>query len=210
MSERHLFFAVETCFFQKTGRWKKSCPSRAHGRFWWFRLSESSIHHLRTRPPGPYLYIQLGQTDTCDMRITHEESGTVYEITEQKGSFTLTDSSSERSYSFKESYEALWCAIELIRNSSFDKLKEDDLKEISKYAQVSLSSIPKSLIAMLKREKINRTYYDQTFLKLLSSYRIAIKTVVISNKTNFIVYHELAHLVRGFTGTKLSIPAVRN
>jgi hypothetical protein len=143
------------------------------------------------------------------MRIIHEESGAVYEITEQKGNFTLMDSSTGRSYAFKESYEALWCAIELIRNSSFDKLNEDDLKEISKHAQVTLSSIPKSLISMLKREKINRTYYDQTFLKLLTSYRSAKETVVVSNKTNFSICHELAHIVRGFTGTKLSIPALR-
>jgi dsRNA-specific ribonuclease len=143
------------------------------------------------------------------MRINHEESGAVYEIREQKGSFTLTDSSTGRSSVFKESYEALWGAIELIRNSSLDKLNEDDLKVISKHAQVALSSIPKSLIPALKREKINRTYYDQTFLKLLSSYRGGKETIVVSNKTNFIVHHELAHLVRAFMGTKLTIPTAR-
>lgn len=140
------------------------------------------------------------------MRIDHQESGISYEITEERGGFKLVNSCTNRPYFFKESYEALWLAIELIRNSSFDNLTEDDLKEIYKSSRVALSSVPKSLIAMLRREKISRTYYDQIFLELLSLHRSGKESVLISNKTNFIVHHELGHLIRNFVGSKSSLP----
>jgi hypothetical protein len=64
-------------------------------------------------------------------------------------------------------------------------------------------------MATLKREKISRTYYDQIFLKLLSSYRTGTESVLVSNKTNFIVYHELAHMIRSIMGVRLSVTAVK-
>jgi hypothetical protein len=143
------------------------------------------------------------------MQISHAESGTTYQITEQNGSVVLLDSSTNRSYSFKEYYEALWCAIELTRISSFDLLNDLDLIELCKRSHISLDTLPKSVMATLKREKINRTYYDQIFLKLLSSYRAGSESVLVSNKTNFIVYHELAHMIRGIMGVRISMTAVK-
>lgn len=143
------------------------------------------------------------------MRISHAESGTTYQITEEKGTIVLLDSSTNRSYTFKEYYEALWCAIELIRNSSFDQLNDLDLSEVCKRAHISLDTLPRSVMTTLKREKISRTYYDQIFLKLLSSYRAGSETVLVSNKTNFIVYHELAHMIRSIMGVRLPVTAVK-
>lgn len=151
----------------------------------------------------------IAQTNSSIMTVHHEESKTVYDITEHESNYKLVDSSTNRTYFFKESYEAVWFVIELIRNSSFDKLSEDDLKEITKRSHLDLPVIPKSLIAMLKREKISRTYYDQIFLKLLSQYRAGVDSITVSNKTNFIVNHEVGHLVRNITGAKPSFPSVK-
>jgi hypothetical protein len=143
------------------------------------------------------------------MRIRHDESGNVYEITEEKGGFKLLDSRTNRAHTFKEAYEAIWMAIEIIRNTSFDFVGDDDLEHITKRAHLNTSSLPKSLLSSLKREKINRTYYDQIFLKILSHYRSGHEEVVVSNKTNFIVDYEITFLVRKSLGVNLSIPDYR-
>lgn len=143
------------------------------------------------------------------MRVSHEESGIFYDIVEEKGNFRLIDSSTNRSYNFKEAYEALWATIELMRNLSFDILAEMQLQEIMKRSHVSLSSIPRSVLQVLKKEKISRTHYDQIFLRLLSQYRSGIQAIAFSNKTNFIIDHEVMFLLRKFSGLSLSVPTVR-
>lgn len=143
------------------------------------------------------------------MRVSHEESGIFYEILEDKGSFRLIDSSTNRSYIFKEAYEALWATIELMRNLSFEVLAEMQLQEIMKRSHVSLSAIPKSVLQVLKKEKISRPHYDQIFLRLLSQYRSGIKAIAFSNKTNFVIDHEIVFLLRKFSSLGLSVPAAR-
>lgn len=142
------------------------------------------------------------------MRVSHEESGIFYDIIEERGSFKLVDSSTHRSYHFKEAYEALWAAIELMRNNSFDMLADLHFQEIMRRSHISWSSaMPRSVLALLKKEKISRTYYDQIFLKLLTQYRSGTKSVAVSNKTNFVVDHEIAFLLRKFSTASLAIPA---
>jgi hypothetical protein len=143
------------------------------------------------------------------MRVSHEESGIFYDIIEESGNFRLIDSSTNRSYNFKESYEALWATIELMRNTSFEILADLHLQEIMKRSHLSLTTIPRSVLALLKKEKISRTYYDQIFLRLLTQYRSGTRAIAFSNKTNFVVDHEIAFLLRKFSGAGLSIPAVR-
>src|SRR5688572_21010594 len=98
------------------------------------------------------------------MKIRHDESGNVYEIIEEQNGFRLLESSTNRSYTFKEAYEAIWMAIEIIRNSSLQSLAEAHLQTITKRAKLDIST-PKSLLSSIKKEKIIRTYYDQLFLK---------------------------------------------
>lgn len=139
------------------------------------------------------------------MRIRHEETGVEYEISENNGNFRLHDSATNRSYSFNEAYEAIWMTIEIIRNSSLESLAEDHLQTITKRAHLNTSAVPKALLSSLKKEKINRTYYDQLFLKILSCYRNGHTDVVISNKTNFVLDHELNFLLRKSLGVNLFI-----
>lgn len=140
------------------------------------------------------------------MRIRHEETGIEYEISENNGNFRLYDPATNRSYTFKEAYEAIWMTIEIIRNSSLESLAEDHLQTITKRAHLNTSAVPKALLSTLKKEKINRTYYDQLFLKILSSYRNGQNNVVVSNKTNFVLDHELNFLLRKSLGVNLFIP----
>ncbi len=142
------------------------------------------------------------------MKITHKESGAVYEITQQKESFKLHDYGTERSYYFKESYDAIWHVIELTRNISFDFLDDENLKEIARRAHLTLETVPKSLMSSIKKETLNRTYYDQIFMKLLTNYRAGMDEVVLSNKTNFVVDHEVGNLLKSAMGIRLSIPSV--
>jgi hypothetical protein len=143
------------------------------------------------------------------MKICHTESGNVYEITEQKESYKLFDSKNNKSYSFKESYEAIWFTIELIRGVSFDILSDENLNTLVRKAQLPIPSLPKSVIQQLKKEKISHTYYDQVFLKLLTAYRCGHQEINVSNQTNFDVQHELIHMVRKLLGAKLSIPTIK-
>jgi len=143
------------------------------------------------------------------MKVSHQESGILYEITEENGAVKLLDFSTSKSYTFKEAYEAIWMTIELIRNHSFDFIIEDDLNKIAQRAHLSLSGIPRSLIALLKREKINRTYYDQFFLKMLSLYRSGNEAIAVSNKTNFIIDHEISFLLRRSFASNLAAQTVR-
>jgi hypothetical protein len=143
------------------------------------------------------------------MRIVHVEGNVSYQVTEQKSGVTLLDSSTNRSHTFKETYEALWCTIELIRNTSFDRLSEEEIHDMCKRSQLTINTVPKSLLTMLRREKISRTHYDQIFLKLLSAYRAGTEQVQLSNKTNFIIYHELVHLLRDVMRPKLGAPVVK-
>ena len=135
------------------------------------------------------------------MRIHHQETGFFYEITEQNDNYKLFESASNRYHTFKEAYEGIWYAIEQIRNISLDKIEEDHFTEIAKRSNLSLASISKSLTVHLKKEKISRTYYDQLFLKLLSHFRGGIDSVTVSNKTNFVIDHEVAFLFRKSLGT---------
>ena len=137
------------------------------------------------------------------MRIYHEESNVYYEITEQKGVYKLVDSKTSRMYTFKESYEAIWQAIELIRINSFDVLSEDDLSAIWKAFRFTIP-FPKTLLGNLKREKVNRTYYDQVFMKVLSQYRSGAEVIQLKNNSNFSIQHELVHLIRQMMGSKVS------
>jgi hypothetical protein len=141
------------------------------------------------------------------MRVSHEESGIFYDIIEERGNVKLVDSSTNRSYNFKEAYEALWAAIEMMRNVSFDLLADIQIQEIMKRSHVSLSVVPRSVLGVLKKEKISRTYYDQIFLKLLTQYRSGRQAIAFSNKTNFIIDHEISFLLRKFPGIGLAIPA---
>ena len=142
------------------------------------------------------------------MKIYHEEGAVVYEISELKDGYKLHDTRNNKVHSYKESYEAIWSAIELIRNSSLDLLTEEDLKMTAQKLQLNLNSIPKALLTQLKKEKISHTYYDQIFLKLLTSYRCGHPEISVSNKTNFIIQHELQFLIRKMVGSKLSIPTI--
>jgi hypothetical protein len=143
------------------------------------------------------------------MKIYHEESKVFYEVNEQNDAFKLLDSKSNKTYTFKESYEAIWFAIELIRQASFDALSDEDLKRLVKKAQVPEDRISKNLILTLKKERINHTYYDQVFLKLLTSYRCGHEEVKVCNKSNFVIDHELAFMIRKTVGTRLAIPSVK-
>jgi hypothetical protein len=136
----------------------------------------------------------------------HDESGNVYEIIEDRGSFKLLDYNDGHSYMFKEAYEAIWAAIEIIRNLSLDSITDDHLLQIVKRAHVALTSSPRSVMSAIKREKMIRTYYDQIFLKILSQYRSGNETIMVSNKTNFFVDHEITSLIRKSLGVNLSIP----
>ena len=140
------------------------------------------------------------------MRVSHEESGIFYDILEEKGTFRLIDSSTNRSYNFKEAYEALWATIELMRNLSFEFLADMQLQEIMKRSHVSLSTIPRSALQVLKKEKISRPHYDQIFLRLLSQYRSGIKDIAFSNKTNFMIDHEVIFLLRKFSAISFRAP----
>jgi hypothetical protein len=139
------------------------------------------------------------------MKITHQESNFFYDIIEQSRSVKLIDSATNRAYYFKESYEAIWCLIELVRNTSIDHISDNDLKEIASRAHLSLNEVTKSRVAAFKKEKIDHTYYDQVFLKLLSQYRSGADTFTLSNKTNFSIQHEMIHLIRQSASRTLSV-----
>lgn len=141
------------------------------------------------------------------MKIIHFESGNIFEITDHQVNFRLFDSGANRSYLFKESYEAIWHAIELIRNLSYDLMTPAHFNDIAKHAHVPAEAINPSVIAALKKENIVRTYYDQLFLKLLSSYRQGTDSMTLSNRTNFIIDHEVASLLRTSTGSSFTIPS---
>jgi hypothetical protein len=143
------------------------------------------------------------------MKIYHEQSKVFYEVTEEKDAFRLVDSRTSKTYSFKESYAAIWFAIELIRQASFEAMTDEELKQLVQKAQVPAEKVSKNLILALRKEKINHTYYDQIFLKLLTSYRCGHEEVKVCNNTNFVVQHELAFMLRKTIGTKLTIPTVR-
>lgn len=143
------------------------------------------------------------------MKIYHEQSKVFYDVNEQKDAFKLLDSRSNKTYTFKESYEAIWFAIELIRQASFEAITDEDLRKLVHKAQVPAERVSKNLILALRKEKINHTYYDQVFLKLLTSYRCGHEEVKVCNKTNFVVDHELAFMIRKTVGTKLTIPSVK-
>jgi hypothetical protein len=143
------------------------------------------------------------------MKIYHEQSKVFYEVTEEKDAFKLLDSRTGKLYTFKESYEAIWCAIELIRQMSFEALTDDELKQLVQRAQVPAEKVSRNLVLALRKEKINHTYYDQIFLKLLTSYRCGHEEVKVCNNTNFVVLHELAYMLRRTVGTRLAIPTVK-
>jgi hypothetical protein len=143
------------------------------------------------------------------MRICHEESDIFYEVTEDNDGYKLHDSHTDRIYHFKEAYEAIWMAVELTRNTSFDMLTDVEVSNIVKRSPTQVDAAPKAVMAILRKEKINRTYYDQVFLKLLSQFRSGRQTFIISNKTNFSVEHEIAFLERRISGHSFSIPTVR-
>ena len=140
------------------------------------------------------------------MKINHLESGSVFEITEQKGTFKLHDSTTNKSHFFRESYEAIWHSIELIRNISFEYLHPGHLLEIARRSRIPEHAISPSLVPALKKEKIIRTYYDQIFLKLLSFYRSGQDLFTVSNQSNFIIDHEVTTLLKTTVGLKLSVP----
>jgi hypothetical protein len=129
------------------------------------------------------------------MKIVHQESNSFFEITEHSKSVKLLDSATNRAYYFKESYEAIWFVIELIRNTSIDFLSNEDLKQIALQSHTP-EELSKSKLAVFKKEKVNHTYYDQVFLKLLSHYRSGSDTFVLGNKTNFSIHYEMVYLVR--------------
>ena len=143
------------------------------------------------------------------MKIYHEQSKLFYEVTEEKDAFKLLDSRTGKLYTFKESYEAIWFAIELIRQVSFEALTDDELKKLVQKAQVPAEKVSRNLVLALRKEKINHTYYDQIFLKLLTSYRCGHEEVKVCNNTNFVVHHELAYMLRKTVGTRLAIPSVK-
>lgn len=141
------------------------------------------------------------------MKISHLESGSLLEITEKNGNFRLHDSNTNRSQFFKESYEAIWHAIELIRNISFDYLNTNHLLDIATRSRIPEKVISPSIVPTLKKEKIIRTYYDQIFLKLLSFYRSGNDVFTVSNKSNFIIDHEIVSLLRSTAGIKYTLPS---
>lgn len=141
------------------------------------------------------------------MKIYHEESNVYYEIAEEKGGYKLVDLKTSRTYSFKESYEAIWQAIELIRTNCFDILSEDDLSAIWKTFRFALP-FPKTLLSTLKREKVNRTYYDQIFMKVLSQFRSGTDLIHLNDASHFSIHHELVHLIRQAMGVKTANPAL--
>ncbi len=140
------------------------------------------------------------------MKITHLESGRLFEITEQDDNVRLHDSSTNRTHFFKESYDAIWHAIEQIRNISFESISPNHLLEIARRSRIPEKVVSPSLVNVLKKEKIIRTYYDQIFLKLLSFYRSGQELFTLSNKNNFIIDHEIVSLLRTTAGVKLTTP----
>lgn len=136
------------------------------------------------------------------MKIYHDESNVCYEIAEQKGGYKLVDSKTSRTYSFKESYEAIWHAIELMRIHCFEVLREEDLSSIWRACRFTIP-FPASLLNTLKREKVNRSYYDQVFMKVLSQFRGGVPEIHMNNNSNFSIQHELVHLMRQSVGVKI-------
>jgi hypothetical protein len=159
-----------------------------------------------TLQPSPYWAfaafdtLQYNRTIT-QMKIYHDESNVCYEIAEQKGGYKLVDLKTNRTYSFKESYEAIWYAIELLRMSSFDTLREEDLSPIWNACRFSIP-FPKTLLNAVKREKVNRTYYDQVFMRVLTQFRSGVQEIHLTNNSNFSIQHELTHLIRQTMGQK--------
>ena len=141
------------------------------------------------------------------MKIYHDESNVCYEIEEQKGGYKLVDSKTSRIYSFRESYEAIWQVIELMRTHCFEILREEDLSIIWHALRFTIP-FPKSLLSSLKREKVNRSYYDQVFIKVLSQFRGGVAEIHMNNNSNFSIQHELVHLMRQSLGLKVG-PAVQ-
>jgi hypothetical protein len=142
------------------------------------------------------------------MKIYYDESNVYYEIAEQKAGYKLVDSKTNRIYSFKESYEAIWHAIELIRVNCFDILNDNDLSAIWKTFRFTIP-FPKTMLSTLKREKVNRTYYDQVFMKVLSQYRSGVEVIHLNSTSNFSIQHELVHLIRVTMGVKAGSSAVQ-
>jgi hypothetical protein len=134
------------------------------------------------------------------MKIYQEESKVYYEIEEQKSGIKLFDSKSNRTYIFKESYEALWQAIELMRYSWFENLSEENLSDLSRHFHFS-TPLTKNVLPSLKKEKVNRSYYDQVFMKLLSQYRSG-KEEVRMNASHFMIHLEVIHLLKKVLGMK--------
>jgi hypothetical protein len=138
------------------------------------------------------------------MKIIQQDSNFSYDIVEHSRSVKLVDAVTNRAYYFRESYEAIWFLIELVRNTSIDHISDGDLKEIASRARVSVDEVTKSRMAAFKKEKIDHTYYDQVFLKLLSQYRSGADTFTLSNKMNFSVQYEMVHLIRQSASRRLS------
>ncbi len=141
------------------------------------------------------------------MKIRHKESSVFFDIRQDGDSTLLVDSRTNRVHSFREAYEAIWYAIESTRMISYDALSPARLVEIAKKAHLSPDLISASTVGLLKKEKPIRTYYDQTFLKILSLYRAGAGEIELSNSTNFVIDHEVAAILRTISGLRFTMPA---
>ncbi len=140
------------------------------------------------------------------MKIHHLESGVILEVREEGDRFLFCDSRTNRAHAYKGSHEAIWMAIEVIRNVSYDLVSKDDLTAIAAQNQVGVGKITSSTVQSLRNEAPLTTYYDHIFLKLLSSFRTGAAEFALSNKTNFVIEQEAIALLRARAGTRLIVP----
>lgn len=141
------------------------------------------------------------------MKIHHTESGITLEVREDHGSFLLADSRTQRTHVFKEAYEAIWFGIEIIRGISYGQLTHEQLIDIAARNNLNINNIHKDFILRIQGEKPLTTYYDQSFMRLLSSYRAGVPEVAVNNATGFVIEQEVVAQLRALAGVRLTMPS---
>lgn len=137
------------------------------------------------------------------MKLQDQASKICIELSEEKNGVRLFDSSTNKSHYFKEIPEALWFSIDTVRTTMFDHLTEQTLIDLSKHLNASVA-VTKTLLQTIKRERTNRAFYDQVFMKLLTYFRTGVGDIPIAS-TNFSINLEVIHLLKKHLGIKATM-----
>lgn len=138
----------------------------------------------------------------------HDEGSKIYlELSQEKNGIRLFDAQSNKTQMFREVHDAIWYSIDTLRLSSFEKLTEQGLSDLSRHFNPSVE-ISRSLLNTIKREKTNRIYYDHVFMKLLTFFRSDVTDVNLA-ATNFSIHLELLHLLKKHMGVKMTMNPVQ-